>query len=430
MTATLEATPAAQQHDELTTSSSRVAPTPATNWPVLDGVRGIAVIAVVGWHVFRLTATSIDSHTMPAFLWPLGTARFGVDAFFVLSGFLVIRSWSILRVRSSTRARAYWTFARRRAARILPAYWLSLVVFVPLVAPILFEQPRRLALFATVNQYVRFWLPGRVNVVYWSLTVEWHFYLLVPLLAWLLFRFRHSLVLVACLALSVMWWSHIPPLQLPNGFVFGHLDQFVAGAVAAEIATGTGGRAAEFVRRLADRRAYLNGLVVALVAIGTYHGSTMGHSRRALIDAFLHPAVGLVIAAALVALVRRKPERKQFLEHPVLVWFGMISYSLYLWHYPILAHGIAWSDVDTAMPEVLWRPVAIAALLAGVVALAALSYAFVERPFLNRRRPSDTRESASTLDPWPSRRSSASRRSTASCCVARPIPIRSSRRLY
>jgi peptidoglycan/LPS O-acetylase OafA/YrhL len=428
MTATLEAPAAAHSTDVQPSLSARDAAATATNWPVLDGVRGLAVIAAVGWHVFRMTATGIDAHTVPGILWPLGTARFSVDAFFVLSGFLVIRSWRILREKSPTGLRAYWTFARRRAARILPAYWLTLAVFIPLVAPFLFEQPRRLALFVTVNQYVRFWLPERVNIVYWSLTVEWHFYVLVPLLAWLLVRVGRPLVLGACLVLSLLWWAHVPPFELPHGFVFGRLDQFVAGAIAADIATGGCGAFGAAVRRLARTRAYLLALVGALLVIGTYHGSTLGHTRGLLLDAFLHPVVGLVIAAALIAIVTR--ERKQFLEHRVLLWFGMISFSLYLWHYPILAHGIAWTDVDTAVPEVLWRPVAIALLLGFVVALSALTYAFVERPFLSRKRPSETPTSAGTLTTWPSRRSSASRRSTESRCVARPIPIRSSRRRY
>ena len=428
MTATIEAIPAAHQTDAALTPSASSATTPATNWPVLDGVRGLAVIAAVGWHVYRLTATGIDSHTVPGILWPLGVARFSVDAFFVLSGFLVIRSWRMLRERSSGAVHAYWTFAKRRASRILPAYWLTLAIFIPLLAPVLFEQPRRLALFATVNQYVRFWLPERVNVVYWSLTVEWHFYVLVPLLAWLLVRVGRAPVLGACVLLSVLWWANVPPLELPRGFVFGRLDQFIAGAIAADIATGGCGAFGAAVRRIARTRPYLIAFVLALLAIGTYHGSTLGHSRGILLDAFLHPAVGLVIAAALIAIVTR--ERKQFLEHPVLLWFGMISFSLYLWHYPILVYGIRWTDVDTAVPEVLWRPVAIALLLGAVVALSALSYRFVERPFLKRRRPSEPVPSAGTLAPWPSRRSSVSRRNTASSCVARPIPIRSSRRRY
>jgi peptidoglycan/LPS O-acetylase OafA/YrhL len=427
MTATLEATPAVRTTDAADASPAITeAPAAPTNWPILDGVRGLAVLAVVGWHVFRLTATGIDSHTMPVFLWPLGTARFGVDALFVLSGFLVIRSWRILRERSTGALQAWWTFARRRAARILPAYWLSLAVFVPLIAPFLFEQPRRLALFVTVNQYMRFWLPSRVNVVYWSLTVEWHFYLLVPLLAWLLIRFRRRLVLTGCLVLSVFWWAHVPPFQLPNGFVFGHLDQFVAGAIAAEIATGTAGALGDAIRRFAQRRVYLVAAAVALLTIGTYHGSTMGHSRRTLIDAFLHPAVGLAVAAALVALVTTS--RRQWLAHPVLQWFGMISFSLYLWHYPILAHGLEWTDVETPIPDALWRPVTLALLLAFVVALSAVTYRYVERPFFDRRRQPDSHTRAGTLASWQSPRSSASRPSTGSRCVAHPTPTRSSRR--
>ena len=80
--------------------------------------------------------------------------RWRVDVFFVLSGLLVVHSWETTRARAANRGRATFEFLRRRASRILPAYWVSLIVLVPLVGASLLDHPKRLLAFATLNQYV------------------------------------------------------------------------------------------------------------------------------------------------------------------------------------------------------------------------------------------------------------------------------------
>src|SRR5262245_14921587 len=86
-------------------------PSAPTVWPALDSLRGLAVAAVVGWHVYRLTGSPA---TAPAWGWPLATLRLAVDVFFALSGFLVIRSWNSIRTRASGSVRALGEFWRRR----------------------------------------------------------------------------------------------------------------------------------------------------------------------------------------------------------------------------------------------------------------------------------------------------------------------------
>jgi peptidoglycan/LPS O-acetylase OafA/YrhL len=352
----------------------------------LDGVRGMAVVVVVVWHLYRVLASSagFDSLHVPAVWWPLGTARLGVDVFFVLSGFFVVRSWRATRERSGSFVASSRDFVRRRAARILPAYWASLLVLVPLVAPELFRRPRQLLLFATVNQYVVRDLPDKLNPVLWSLTTEWHFYLLVPLVAFLLRRIGRWWVLGACIGVTVLWCSHVPPLGLPAGSLFGRLDQFVAGAIAADLVDRVRrGEHTWLTRALATR---VTGIVAVagVVAIGTYHGSTMGVPRGNAFDPFLHPLVGLLVAAGLVALCTSARRGRSVFDAKPLRLAGLVSYSLYLWHVPILVHGLRWAGVEA--PFGPRDAVVIAFALAACVAVAVLSYAFVERPFLQHRR--------------------------------------------
>jgi peptidoglycan/LPS O-acetylase OafA/YrhL len=368
----------------------------------------------------------MDVHAVPAVFWPLGTARFGLDIFFALSGFLVVQSWNTTRDRAPSLARASWTYLRKRASRILPAYWLMLVVLVPLVGRELFERPERLAAFVTLNQGAVFWLPERVNLVTWSLTTEWHFYLLVPIIAWALRRFGTWPVLSVCLVASVLWWVE-PPGRLPQSFVVGRLGEFTAGAVAAHLyAAYLDGRAPRFVGRLGARGV---GIAVAagLLAVGTYHGSTLGLANVPAVDAVVHPFVGLLAAIGLLHVVLA--ERLRIFDNAMLQWMGLVSFGVYLWHYPILQYGLDALRAFAPRPSVALTLAAVAVLTSACVAAGAVSYALVERPFLRHRNRPGAVAPAGTLTPWPSRRSSASRPSTASRYAARPTPTRSSRRV-
>jgi peptidoglycan/LPS O-acetylase OafA/YrhL len=351
-----------------------------STWPLLDSLRGTVVLAVIAWHVFRLTANHVSPNAVPFYFWPLGATRLGVDVFFVLSGFLVIRSWRSVRARASSTTRALVEYAGRRARRILPAYWVSLVVLVALWARPVLDNPRHVLLFATVQEYVRFVLPARVNVVYWSLTVETQFYVVVPLLAWLMFRLGRWTMLAACLTLSFMWWSHRPPMQLPQGSLFGHLDQFVAGAIVGELVVAHAAGAKSAILRIARLRS--TGLLIALglIALGSYHGSTLGTSRGNGFDPLLHPLFGLLAAAGILHLLTRS--HRAWLEHRALRALGLISFSLYLWHYPILRHGLPWGFEVAPMPALIWKPLTIVVFVGVAFLVATLSYLLVERPFL------------------------------------------------
>ena len=308
--------------------------------------------------------------------------------FFVLSGFLVIRSWRSIRKRAASTVRALVEYAGRRARRILPAYWFSLVVLVALWARPVLHNPRHVLLFVTVNEYVRFVLPAQVNVVYWSLTVEWQFYAVVPLLAWLMLRLGRWTMLAGCLTLSFMWWSHRPPMQLPQGGLFGHLDQFVAGAIVGELVVAHAAGAKSLIVRVARRRSTGALIAFGLLAIGTYHGSTLGASRGNGFDPLLHPVFGLLAAGGILHLLTRS--HQAWLEHRALRALGLISFSLYLWHYPILAHGLPWAFGLAPMPSAIWMPLVIVAFVGLAFVVATLSYLLVERPFLANARHSKT----------------------------------------
>lgn len=363
-----------------------------TRWPVLDGVRGAALIGVVTYHLIRFMIDG-GGHQLSWPWWPfMGTARFGLDAFFVLSGILVVVSWRAVRRREGGMGPALALFWRRRLRRILPAYWLSLAVFVPLLAPELFgslEGWGKLALFVTVQQNVIDTLPNQVNTPYWTLTTEFHFYLLVPLVSWLaLRRGWRWLALAASIALSVSWWSGLRG-DLAASFIFGRLDQFVVGAIVGDliVSVADGGRSR--LVSLLQRRWTAWILGSALLGVGTWHGSRLWQAPASSFEPWMHPVVGVLLAGLFVHLLgaQHSPGRT-LLSHPGLRLLGLISYSVYLWHYPLQLHGLRFLGVtpDADVPGLSFLVAGI--LLTGLcLAAGVASYLLAERPFLRRKDP-------------------------------------------
>lgn len=283
-----------------------------------------------------------------------------------------------------------WSYAKKRAARVLPAYWVSLLILVPLVAPHLVRSPGKLGLLATVQQYVVPSLPSEVNVVYWSLTTEVHFYVLAPLFAVLLARFSGWKVVVTCIALTV-WWRATLPMDLAAGFTFGRLEQFALGAAAADVVRAHDrGEALGLVTAL-GRRGVGVALVVALLALGSFQGAVLDGLGHGPLSKLLHPMVALVMAALFVRLLTaERPDdgHASFLEHPFLRFAGLVSYGVYLFHYPVLVHGLAAAGISAGDGS---APLRVAVVVVGLTVasflLGTASYVFVERRFLQVAGP-------------------------------------------
>jgi peptidoglycan/LPS O-acetylase OafA/YrhL len=349
-----------------------------TRWPALDGYRGLAVLVVVGYHAVRLVLESHDlvhADHAPLALWPLALGKFSVDAFFVLSGFLIVTAWD---------RRPEWRpFLTRRVRRLFPAYLVSVAILVPLVAPQVLGSWKDLFLLATLQGYVADHLTSAVNVPLWSLTTEVHFYLLVPLLAPLLHRRfgRWGLLAAAC-ALSVWWWDRgAESMDLSASLLPGRLPQFLVGALVGIAVRERGADSWAWI--VARSRLVARAAVVALVLLGLYLGANGTYHRRGVaFDLWIEPLSGLLLAVLLLHVVTRPPTTTTVLAGPTLRGAGLVSYSLYLWHYPILAASVAWFDVGTAP---LMAVPAVLLGLAVTAAVTAVSYRWIERPLLYGR---------------------------------------------
>ena len=344
--------------------------------PALDGMRGLAVAAVLAYHA-----------GLP---WARG-GFLGVDAFFVLSGYLItsllLSEW---RATGSISLLAFWS---RRARRLLPALFLVLVG-VGFYA-IIFAQPEELArlrddALATLG-YVANWRPVLVGESYfdqfslpsplrhtWSLAIEEQWYAVWPVLVIVLLRLRRgslatllgvSLVLAAGSAL-LMAWLHDPQGD-PSRVYYGtdtRAQSLLVGAVLAVVLLQHG-------RALADRAGLLLQLagLVSVAYIGWMWVTTSDNSvflyRGGLL--LLALAVAVVIAAAV------RPARgplASILSIAPLRGLGLISYGVYLWHWPIYL---------VLTPErVGWDGYSLFALRVLItLAIAVASYLLLETPF-------------------------------------------------
>jgi peptidoglycan/LPS O-acetylase OafA/YrhL len=339
----------------------------------------------VGYHSLRLV-TARDGHNwgdISSLWWWMGTGRLGVDAFFVLAGYLVIGSWHSCRARAASTVAAIRDFASRRAWRIFPPYLAMLVILVPLLRPELLRPAGwgDLTRLATLQGYLEVHLPATLNVPIWSLTTEAHFYLVAPLMAWLVARVGGWRLWVLAAPFGLWWVQGTWRGEHAAALLPGRIDQFLLGAaVAALLARVANGQRSRLVEALTTKGA-LPVLTLALLAVGTYHGATFQHPIDGLWPDLVHPAAAVLMAGILVRLVAGPPVK--LLEHPALVWLGGISFSLYLWHYPIIDQGLRLTGgTDGPMAQAVLTCLVLVALAVGV---ALLSQRLVEAPTLRRR---------------------------------------------
>lgn len=346
--------------------------------PELDGVRAVAVVAVMAYHA------SINSA-------PGG--YLGVDVFFVLSGFLI--TTLLVQERDTHGNVRLGAFYARRALRLFPALALVLVAcsLYVLLRPDAPEVQGTWSMIAAAALYVANWgyalrATFRTDLVShtWSLSIEEQFYLLWPVaLVWLMGRRggrRLALAVAAGLAVGLtLWrvWLYYAGTALPR--VSWGLDTR-AGALLLGAAIGLAAK-----EGMLPRRAVIGQAMAAVAAVEL--AWMFLSDRYGLVAISLDPGRQLVegivvadVAAALLVaglVIDGGGMVGQALRLRPVVWVGKVSYGLYLWHFPI-------DVVVTSERTGLSGPLNQVLRLALTAAVVVASYVLVERPFLARKR--------------------------------------------
>jgi peptidoglycan/LPS O-acetylase OafA/YrhL len=348
--------------------------------PDIEGLRGIAVLLVVVFHAGLLSTAGTQ----------LPGGFIGVDLFFVISGFLI--TGLLIREREQKGRISFSRFYARRVRRILPAAAVCLLITIPLAFQLvtLIERPSTMqdgAASALSFANVRFALTTDyfhpVNyspfLHFWSLGVEEQFYFVWPALlavvAWRRTRLGAGIALAGIVAGSFLLslsWTHDNPTwafyMLPT-----RAWQLAAGGL---LAVGAGS-----LDRLP--RSLKGGLSQLLVITGWLALAAL------FIDAFVldsasvpYPGMAAAVpTAAGVLLIASGTERHgpgALLSLAPIRFIGKISYSLYLWHWPMLILGGLYLGGPLRQPL---EPVQAYALALFSIPLATVSWGLVEEPF-------------------------------------------------
>ncbi len=383
-------------------------------FPLFDSLRALAAVSILMVHA------AIFSESSGTWFWPLvAHLDIGVPFFFLLSGFLLYRPMLAARILDvpATRLR---TYARRRFLRIAPAYWVALTVLTLIVG---------LNGVFTSNWWVYYGLLSNYPVYTpspdcqdaltraftcgiaptWSLAIEVFFYLVLPFfavaMAWLTAMLRRLPWLAIELAVLAVLSAFSIAIQ--NGTGSGHPDLYMwlffsplgrawwfavgMGLAAVSVWIQERGRTPRAMRWISENSWVPWGLAILLYLMAALFILDPGPSIAAPVGdrslyVFQYVLVGVIAGLVLLPVAfggERDGVHRRLLSHPTLSWLGLVSYGIFLWHFPIILkltrHGVpGW------WPAMAF-PILVVSTLAITVVCAGLSYYLLERPLMRRK---------------------------------------------
>ena len=377
----------------------------------IEGLRAVAAGLVVVFHLSTaVNVTHPGLISLDAMYWMARLGPLGVAIFFVLSGFLLYQPFAQSALADEP-GPALGRYYFRRFARIFPAYWLALAVWLFVVGP---DQVPGVGQAAEYFGLVQNYHAGsflRGLGVAWSLVIEVSFYLVLPLLAWLLrgwrvggtraARARRQFVGLACmyvLGITARAWA----AHARSPFVFQHhlwrpyryidlwlpsyLDWFALGMIIAVVAATV--QSGDVIPSLIEPLVRRPG-VAWLCAFGVYcllqqaDYPTIVGTRYSMVQVLtrntLMPVVALFVVAPVALGAAGSGAIRAVLRSRVLVGVGTVSYGIYLWHLIATYQVSIWITEGSLPRSALVEVLLVVALTA---AAATLSYFFIERPFI------------------------------------------------
>ncbi|MEH3067423.1 MAG: acyltransferase [Aeromicrobium erythreum] len=413
MTTTVAGSPASPAAPADRTSGGRAA---APVYPGLDTLRAVASLAVV------LTHCAFWAGFYDAGLLGAATQRLevGVAVFFVLSGFLLAHPW-LTAARTREHHDSVPRYAWKRALRVLPVYWVTVVLALLVV-----RQNRELGLdrwlqnLALVDLYREPALPEGLSQM-WSLATEVAFYAALPLILVVLLgrrthglRVRRVLTLLSVLAvLSLVWtWAAsiggplVPLGPWTTQALPAFLGWFAVGIAFAVVDVDRRhplpGRPSRVARRLesvasAPGACWLLAAAVLVVA-STPLGGAAGLFARTSSESLVR-AVAYAVVAALVVLPSvfgdAETPYARWMAHPWLRHLGHVSYSLFCCHVIVL--WVLFDRLDLTLFNASF-PLVVVLVLAVSLPVSELLYRLVERPFLRLKNLGRRTPAATTTD--------------------------------
>lgn len=387
-------------------------------FPCLDGYRALAALAVLVLHASVISGFVFREHTLGLYFSRLDV---GVSIFFLISGFLMYRPFVVAHLGGGEQPglRDYFV---GRFLRIYPAYWAALIAVVWV-----FQQPGPshriedigdfVAYFGLLQQYSARHAYGGIQQA-WTLCVEVAFYVFIPIWAWVIgaiARRYRTVVRWELIGLAVLFASGIayrmivlsidPTNRVEISWLPAFLDQFALGMLLAVVsAAGQTGHLRSRAAQLAGRHPWVCWGIAAVCfwAVSTQFGLPVGYPTLTRGE-WLAWTLGYGFTAfflLLPAVFGNQEEGllRRALRHRVVVFVGVVSFGIYLWHELWLDRFFQAMGGEPFVPGANFAAVTVYATAMSVL-VAWASWSLLERPVMRLRgRFSGQRTSRSRVD--------------------------------
>jgi len=406
-----------------------------SNIAVLDGVRAVACLIVIAFHI-NLKTMVMDIWGPSSRIGPLTSAiamtgYVGVTLFFVLSGLLLFMPY----VKALLFEKQWPTmkeFYLRRALRILPGYYVSLALLILLTAP-QYLHPGHLKELGLFLTFFMDSVPAtyqKVNGPFWTLAVEWQFYMLLPLMAlglrWMVRHIggdslqRRWWTVVGCLVGLFAWgifsryWggyfvahadqTFLVPRSVLNVFIFflygsngKYMEDFAIGMLISSCfllsqQVSVRHRLRTLVDEIQRRSLWIWGAgIIVLLFMTMWDGNQWFRHSIPIFDPLYGPyawlsesGFALGFGLCVLALLFGPGSLRLPFEWGPLRWIGLLSYSLYIWHLPIILAFVKY--VQPLIPK--WHQYLTYGLFWVCVLVVIIPFSFVffkliEQPWIN-----------------------------------------------
>jgi peptidoglycan/LPS O-acetylase OafA/YrhL len=399
--------------------------------PALDGVRGLACLAVISFHLNLWSYYGQVWSALPGDMGAVVTSlalvgESGVLLFFILSGVLLFLPYARAMLFESPWPSTQQYYLRR-FFRVLPGYYVALFLMLLFIAPEYLQPDHREALWLFLTMRMDFPLTyQQINPPFWTLAIEFQFYLLLPLIAAIIGRIvtrgtvkQRLGKLVLCLLVIFTWgvltrywglrvantsqldfllphktWDAIHPYIYGNEGKF--FEAFATGMLIATAYTYLQNASAKEklnrrVRNLSPAILALGLLVITAVAIWHFHAFFVPIHFLDRYNDLIMPNLNMYIyigytvgyGLCLFAVMHGSDRLKRPLERSWLRWVGLASYSLYVWHDAFILYffgsflprfkSLGWSHLALYATFVLW-------IIVTAVPIATIVYRRVEVP--------------------------------------------------
>ncbi|MBL0122658.1 MAG: acyltransferase [Betaproteobacteria bacterium] len=367
----------------------------------LTGIRALAALMVLFFHVFAFAGPRALSFNIGGaqftYHWLITCSWMGANVFFVLSGFLLAIPF-VRHIEGQGARVNVGAYLLRRIKRVVPAYWLQIVVLsIVLYNVSALPAWHVIAAHFVFLQNLRQDYASALNGVYWTLPTEFGYYLLLPLFAacsGLFFARKRAAWLILSMALiataiayrSLMYASVADApvgtkffvlLQLP-----GLIDHFGIGMLLSWVYVRL---PSTLTPRISDGLVLIgiSGIVVMMALVDHFY---LDYWNGHPLLFFGYTITATFIGALVLGTAMAGQLSKALFANGPMLYVGIISYSLYLWHIPIIRWTITILDQVGVGGDRLWWLVGIC--IPASFGVATISYYLVERPFMARKTSS------------------------------------------